>query len=106
MMLRRTAVFAFLAACSATAEVGVDPEVAEEPIVEGEVAEEEPAVTEQCDAEDYRPLIGTAVAEATFPDGPMLRVYAEGDIITQEYLPRRKNIVHNARGVIQNVYCG
>ncbi len=106
MILRLTAVFVFLAACSSTVEVVADPGVADEPVVDGEPVEEEPVVMEQCDAEDYRPLIGTVVAGATLSDGPMLRVYAEGDIITQEYLPRRTNIVHDARQIIRNVYCG
>jgi len=107
MILRVIAALLLMAACSPSGEAekeasGGDGEGAEE------VAEssEAPVVMEQCEAADYRPLIGTPVATATLPDGPMLRAYGENDIITQEYLPRRTNIVYDAKRVVRNVYCG
>ncbi len=107
MKLRLIAVALIMAACSPTGEA---EEAVVDSIVEGaEVAAEEgsaPTVIEQCDAEGYRILIDTSVSAATLPEGPMLRVYGENDIITQEYLPRRTNVVYDARKVVRNVYCG
>ena len=107
MILRLIAALLIVAACSPTGET---EEAVVDSIVEGaEVAAEErsaPTVIEQCDAEDYRTLIDTSVSAATLPEGPMLRVYGENDIITQEYLPRRTNVVYDARKVVRNVYCG
>lgn len=67
---------------------------------------DEPAPLEQCDAADWRPLIGTSVAAANIAASEALRVYGQGDIITQEYLPGRTNIVHDGEGIIRRVYCG
>ncbi|MGI9393129.1 MAG: hypothetical protein ACR2OY_00645 [Boseongicola sp.] len=107
VILRLTAALLFLVACSPTSEA-VEDSADDVDEVSETVAEEElaPDVMEQCDASDYRPLIGTPVDEAALSGDPMLRVYGENDIITQEYLPRRTNIVYNSRKVIRNVYCG
>ena len=61
---------------------------------------------EECDAADYRPLIGTPVTETVFPTGARLRVYSEADIVTQEYIPQRTNVVFDSSGRINQVYCG
>lgn len=61
---------------------------------------------EQCDAEEYRPLIGTPVAATTFATSDRLRVYGANDIITQDYLPQRTNVVYDAEGLITRVSCG
>lgn len=61
---------------------------------------------ELCDAKKYRPLVGTPVSAATFPVGPRLRVYGIDDVVTQEYLPNRTNVVHDRNGVILRVFCG
>lgn len=107
MIFRVIAALLLMAACSPSGDAEQEASAG---VGEGaeEVAEggETPVVMEQCDAADYRPLIGTPVATATLPVGPMLRAYGENDIITQEYLPRRTNIVYDARKVVANVYCG
>ena len=61
---------------------------------------------EQCDADLYRGLIGTPVATAALPRGEMLRVYGVTDIVSQEYLPQRTNVVVGTDGLIQQVACG
>lgn len=62
---------------------------------------------ELCDAASYRNLVGQPVAATTFPVGPRLRVYSDSDVVTQEYLPNRTNIVYDdSRGVILRVFCG
>ena len=62
---------------------------------------------EVCDAASYRNLVGQPVAATTFPAGPRLRVYSDSDVVTQEYLPNRTNIVYDdSSGVILRVFCG
>ncbi|NNE86522.1 MAG: hypothetical protein HKN27_00470 [Silicimonas sp.] len=60
---------------------------------------------EECDAADYRPLIGTTVTDTVFPTGERLRVYSEADIVTQEYIPQRTNVVFDTSGKIVRVFC-
>jgi len=61
---------------------------------------------EECDAETYRPLLGTPAADTVFPTGERLRVYSEADIVTQEYIPQRTNVVFDSSGRINRVFCG
>lgn len=61
---------------------------------------------EQCDADDYRLLIGTPIAAVTLPQDDLIRAYGENDIITQDYLPQRTNIIYSMDGIIQRVTCG
>lgn len=61
---------------------------------------------ELCDAADYRPLIGSNIAATTLPAGPRLRVYSVDDIVTQEYIPQRTNIIYRPDGTILRVECG
>lgn len=64
------------------------------------------AAIEQCDAEQYRPLVGQSVTSASFPTGPDLRVFGANDIVTQDYLPQRTNVVYDGSQRIVRVYCG
>ena len=112
MSLRYGAVFGFCALALTACAVEEPPieEIIVDPVEEGDAADEGPVevipALEQCDAADYRPMIGTPVAAATFPQDDMLRIYAVNDIITQEYLPQRTNIVVGLDGLIQRVTCG
>ena len=100
------AAVAFLTACGAPppeAAVEVPPEAADD---SAGAEETSLADIELCDARDFRPLVGTNVASATLPTGPMLRAYSVDDIVTQEYIPQRTNVVFDADGVIVRVWCG
>ena len=61
---------------------------------------------EECDADAYRPLVGSPVTATVFPTGAKLRVFKSSDIVTQEYIPQRTNVVFNAGGQIIRVFCG
>ena len=98
--------FAFLSACAAEPAVvdpGDPPAVGEGDAAKGGTGSPE---IELCDAGDYRHLIGTNIKGATFPVTHMLRVYGVNDIVTQEYIPQRTNIVFDAKGTIVRVGCG
>jgi hypothetical protein len=64
------------------------------------------AAIELCDAPKYRPLVGQPVSAATFPVGPSLRVFGANDIVSQEYIPHRTNVVYDGSNRIVRVYCG
>ncbi len=106
--------FSALCLVSVTACAGEEPVVEDltvgEPVAEAEggveESPEEPALPEECDAEEYRGLIGTPFAEATFPEDPMIRVYGVNDIITQDYRPQRTNVIYDVDGTIVRVTCG
>jgi hypothetical protein len=107
MTIRVIAALLLMAACAPSGEAEKEAAVgvgkgAEEATESGDA----PAVMELCDAVDYRPMIGTAVVMDSLPVGRFLRVYGENAIITQEYLPRRTNIVHDAKRVVRDIYCG
>ena len=61
---------------------------------------------ELCDAEDYRGFVGSDVGSTSFPTSPSLRVFGVNDIVTQDYIPQRTNIVHDTSRRIVRVYCG
>ncbi|MCG6882534.1 MAG: hypothetical protein LJE62_02125 [Silicimonas sp.] len=64
------------------------------------------ADVELCDASQYRPLVGQSVDATRFPTGPVFRVFGVNDIVTQDYVPHRTNVVYDASRVITRVYCG
>lgn len=67
----------------------------------GELADQE-----LCDAMSYRILVGSSVDDTNFPVGPRLRVFGMNDIITQDYIPQRTNVVFDGSREIIRVYCG
>ena len=103
MFFRLGALLVLLMACGPV-PVEDEPAIVTE-VVEPEVPEVPPAL-EQCDAADYRPLVGTPLSDALIVSGERMRVYNVNDIITQEYLPQRTNVVFDAEGLISRVYCG
>ena len=64
------------------------------------------AEQELCDAADYRVFVGTKVDDASIQEGPELRVFGANDIVTQDYIPQRTNVVHGPSREILRVYCG
>ena len=100
------AAVAFLTACGTPPPEAAIPDEPETTDESAAAEETSLADIELCDASDYRPLIGTNVAAATLPTGPMLRAYGVDDIVTQEYIPQRTNVVFDAGGVIVRVWCG
>ena len=94
-----------LTGCEAPNDVAVEVVDFDESAVLAEEAANA-GLPEECDAAEYRGFIGQNIAAVTVPTGPMLRAYGETDIITQDYLPQRTNIVYSAEGIILRVTCG
>jgi hypothetical protein len=103
MTIRLIAILVLLAACGPVP--GDDEPAIVTEVVEADIPQAPPAL-EQCDAADYRPLIGSSISETTFAVDDRLRVFSQNDIITQEYLPQRTNVVFDTEGLITRVYCG
>ena len=61
---------------------------------------------ELCDAAEYRYLVGQPVESAAFPASAELRVFGVNDIVTQDYVPQRTNVVYDETRVIARIYCG
>lgn len=98
-----------LTACVAEEDTALVTPIEGEAGAFGEAADDvggDNALPEECDAADYRPLIGTSIAAVTLPADDMIRAYGETDIVTQEYLPQRTNIIYGMDGVILRVTCG
>ena len=94
-----------LAACAGEPPDDRTAEPMEDPLDPGEAPGLEEI--ELCDAQEYRGLIGTGIAALTLPADPMIRAFGENDIVTQDYLPHRTNIVYREQGgEIFRVYCG
>ena len=64
------------------------------------------AAIEMCQADQYRHLVGQSVTATSFPTGPSLRVFGANDIVTQDYIPQRTNVVYDGSQRIVRVYCG
>lgn len=102
-MFHALAVLGLLAACAPAAPE--DAAMEEEDALAVEDKEPGLADIELCDARDYRPLIGAHIASVTLPKGPRLRAFSVDDIITQEYIPQRTNVLYDSDGTIIRVYC-
>ena len=94
-----------LAGCDAPNDVAVEAVDFDEPAVLTEETADA-GLPEECDAAEYRGFIGQNIAAVTVPTGPMLRAYGETDIITQDYLPQRTNVVYDGSRTITRVFCG
>ncbi|MEO9824355.1 MAG: I78 family peptidase inhibitor [Paracoccaceae bacterium] len=95
-----------LIACAPVPDSGAidDNSAGVEQSVDGEDVADNP--NDLCDAGEYRALIGTPVTATVFPTGKLLRVFSEADIVTQEYIPQRTNVMFSTGGQIMRVFCG
>ena len=99
--------FLALAACAAPPSIDDEAPIEPRPLPgPSESGGEGLADAELCDADDYRSLVGSPAADANLIVGPELRVFGVNDIITQDYLPQRTNVVSDTDGLILRVYCG
>ena len=88
-----------------SAETGAEVPVSAD-VDETDVSEPGLADIELCEADAFRPLIGSSIAATALPEDPLLRAFGENDIVTQDYRPQRTNILYDVGGTIIRVYCG
>lgn len=66
----------------------------------------DPTSDDACDRRGYLSLIGTNIAAVTLPASEDIRAFAESDLVTQDFVQTRTNLVYDANGTIIRVYCG
>lgn len=72
---------------------------------ETRAAEDNPLLS-PCLNDRLRALVGQPVSTAPGLIPETARVIGPGDLYTQDYLPDRVNVDHDANGVIMRVWCG
>ncbi|MGD9980052.1 MAG: I78 family peptidase inhibitor [Hyphomonadaceae bacterium] len=100
-LLTACAVFA-LAACGQTATTET-PEPAAETAAPLTAAEA--TAQDACGASQYRAMIGTNIAAATFPAGANIRIIQPNQPVTQDFSAERLNVITDANGVITSLEC-
>ncbi|MEM7720473.1 MAG: I78 family peptidase inhibitor [Pseudomonadota bacterium] len=106
--IRPVVIMLFLGACAGSAPE--DREVPDNQSLpgpsEGNTGGGELADIELCDAQTYRDLVGSDVDDASFPTAGGPRVFGVNDIVTQDFIPQRTNVVFDTSRRIVRVYCG
>jgi hypothetical protein len=92
-----------LAACGQTTKTPSTTETPAPPAAPQTAAEA--TAQDTCGASQYRALIGTNIAAATFPADSRIRIIQPGTPVTQDFSPQRLNVIADASGVITSLEC-
>jgi hypothetical protein len=92
------------AACTPPAEEKAE-EPAQEPVAAAPQTREEATAQDTCGAAQYRALIGTSIAAASFPATPQIRVIMPDSVVTQDFRADRLNVIVDASGNITALEC-
>lgn len=65
----------------------------------------EATAQDTCGASQYRAMIGTNIAAATFPSDGNIRVIMPNQPVTQDFRADRLNVMTDANGVITSLEC-
>lgn len=99
--------FVALAACGQTAP----PATTETPVAEtpttplAPINAVEATAQDTCGAAQYRALVGTNVAAASFPADANIRIIPPRTPVTQDFSAARLNVLTDATGVIASLEC-
>jgi hypothetical protein len=106
-LLTACAVFALTACGQTTSETPATteaPVTTETPAAAPATAAEATA-QDTCGASQYRAMIGTNIAAATFPADSGIRVIQPNTPVTQDFSAQRLNVIVDANGVITSLEC-
>ena len=78
---------------------------AEEPVAGAPQTREEAAAQDTCGAAQYRAMIGTPIAAASFPATPNIRVIMPDMMVTQDFSATRLNVIVDTNGNISSLEC-
>jgi hypothetical protein len=92
------------AACAPPAENKAE-EPTQEPVVTAPQTREEATAQDSCGAAQYRAMIGTPIAAATFPSTPNIRVITPDMMVTQDFSAARLNVIVDTNGNISSLEC-
>jgi len=98
------AVSLLAAACTPPAEEKAE-EPAQEPVAAAPTTREEATAQDTCGAAAYRAMIGTAIAAASFPATPDIRVIMPDTPVTMDFRAERLNVIVDASGNITALEC-
>lgn len=98
------AVSLLAAACTPPAEDKAE-EPAQEPVAAAPTTREEATAQDTCGAAQYRAMIGTPIAAASFPATPNIRVITPDMMITQDFSAERLNVIVGTDGNISSLEC-
>ena len=108
-MKRLGLILLLLPACAPPVEEPAPEPLPGPPVDEAAAEGEEPAVDlilGPCGADEVQDLTGTPLAEAGERIPVDARVIAPGDVVTQDYRPKRMNVLTDDRGRIAEITCG
>jgi hypothetical protein len=92
------------AACAPPTEDKAE-EPAQEPVAAAPQTREEATAQDACGAAQYRAMIGTPIAAASFPATPSIRVIMPDSVVTQDFRADRLNVIVDASGNITALEC-
>lgn len=105
----RASIFAFAllaAACTPPASDTPPEQPAAQPAAsEAPDTREEATAEDTCGAGQYRALIGTNIAAASFPADANIRVIPPNSPVTMDFNAERLNVLLDANGVITSLEC-
>jgi hypothetical protein len=93
------------AACTPSAEAPAAEEQAVAGTLEPATDDRQPAVPDPCGAAQYRALIGTNIAAATFPADSNIRIIRPMTPVTEDFRENRLNVIVDVNGVITSLEC-
>jgi hypothetical protein len=95
-----------LVACGQTTPVTTEtPATTETPVAAAPTTAAEATAQDTCGASQYRAMIGTNIAAATFPADSGIRVIQPNTPVTQDFSAQRLNVIVDANGVITSLEC-
>ncbi len=95
-----------LAACGQTTPATTEtPAIVETPVAAAPTTAAEATAQDTCGASQYRAMIGTNIAAATFPADSGIRVIQPNTPVTQDFSAQRLNVIVDANGVITSLEC-
>ncbi len=65
----------------------------------------EATAQDTCGASQYRAMIGTNIAAASFPSGGNIRIVMPDQPVTQDFSAQRLNVITDTNGVITSLEC-
>lgn len=96
-----------LVACGQTTAPGTTetPATIETPVATAPTTAAEATAQDTCGATQYRAMIGTNIAAATFPADGAIRIIQPNTPVTQDFSAQRLNVITDATGVITSLEC-
>lgn len=104
-LLTACAALALVACGQTTTPTTTETPTAETPVAAAPTTAAEATAQDTCGASQYRGMIGTNIAAATFPADSGIRVIQPNTPVTQDFRADRLNVIVDANGAITSLEC-